>query len=174
MKRVRKQGGMTLIEIMLALTIVGLVIAGVTSIFSATSATQKSNRMLSDLQAVRSAVKSLYAGHGSFGAANINPTLIRAKRFPTTFNINETTGVVQHELDTAGTVVVMGATDRFTVTLTNVPAEVCSQVMSQSTGWLSIQGSGAALTQIPVTPDVATANCEGAGGVVGSMIFTSK
>ena len=55
LKQLRKQAGITLMEVIAGLLIIGLVVAGALSLFGSADSSQKGNQMLSDITALRSA-----------------------------------------------------------------------------------------------------------------------
>ena len=159
-KRIRNQAGMTLIEMITSLAILALVIGGALALFNSASTSQSSTQFSSDLNAIRAAVKATYYGQGGYGTVSINPVLIAGKRVPTTMIVTGTgaTAVVNHSL--SGTMTATGAGANFTVALTNIPAEVCLNLLAGASGWTSIiVAGGAAQTAFPISPAIATTQC---------------
>ncbi len=160
-KNMKYQAGMTLMELIAGLAILAAVVVGALSLFGNANSSQNSTQMLKDLTAVRSAVSSLYMGQGGYGAASLNQTLITANKIPATMTVSGT------NINTAlgGTLTVTGNTSNFTMAITNVPADVCTSLLTNaSTGWSSVKvGASPAVTTFPVSPAVATdaAQCGG-------------
>lgn len=151
-----KQAGMTLIEMSVALVISGLVIGGALALYNNASSTQYSNQLSSDLAAMSSATKALYFGQGGYGATSLNTVLINAKKIPDTMVINGST--ITHQLN--GSVVVAGNAAEFTMTVTNIPTDVCVGIVTMAKGYRQIQvGSNAAVTTFPISPAVASTQC---------------
>lgn len=167
LKQLKKQAGITLIEIISSLLVIGIVIAGALSLFGSADASQKGNQMLSDINALRSAVKGMYAGQGGYGTTNINGVLKTANRIPSTMTADASNPpVITHSMN--GTVTATGTSGgaQFSIALTNIPTAVCVQLLSNSSaGWVSVQvGAAAAITTFPISPATAASatNCAAA------------
>lgn len=167
LKQLKKQAGITLMEVIAGLLIIGLVVAGALSLFGSADSSQKSNQMLSDMTALRSAVKGMYAGQGGYGTTNINGVLKTANRIPATMTADAATPpVITHAMN--GTVTVTGITagTQYSIAITNIPTDVCVQLLSNSSsGWVSIKvGAAAAITAFPISPATAASatNCAAA------------
>lgn len=172
-RQLKNQKGITLMEIIAGLLIIGLVVSGALSLFGNADSSQKSNQMASDLTALRSAVKGLYASNGGYGTANINATLKNAKRIPSTMTVDASTPpVITHSMN--GTVTVTGATSQYTMAVTNVPTDVCVQLLtSSSSGWVSIKvGAAAAITTFPIDPATAASATNCAASNANTLTFT--
>jgi type II secretory pathway pseudopilin PulG len=157
---VRRQVGLTLIETLIALSIFALVVGGAIALFGGASSSQATTQMTSDLSAVRAATKSLYFGQGTYGTAALTEVLINGKKIPTTMFISGATAphTVNHPFN--GTVVVTGATSKFTVVTTNIPTDVCIGLATMQ-GWESVK-VGTTTLLAPVTPVGASTSCAGA------------
>lgn len=155
------QAGMTLMELIASLAVIAVVIVGAVALYGNASSSASSVTMTKDIMAIRSAAQQLFQGQGGYGTASINATLITANKIPGDLSISGTT--ISTPL--GGTLTVTGATSAITLAITNVPADVCTQLLTNlATGWASVQvGSSAALTTFPVSPAIATAaaNCGG-------------
>ena len=156
-KKFKRQAGMTLIEMITSLAILALVIGGALALYNSASTSQSSTQFNSDMNAIRSAVRSTYFGQGGYGIIGLNPVLIAGKRVPATMGTSG--AVINHSL--GGTVTVTGATGAFTVALTNIPTAVCMNLMTAATGWNSVAVTGAAApqTSFPVSPANAATDC---------------
>lgn len=169
-KTLKKQAGMTLIELVAALGVSALVIGGALAMYSAASSSQTSNQLTSDVVALRTATRALHATTGNYGAASLNGVLVSSKKVPSSMYSTGTT--IQHGTN-GGTVVVTGATTNFTITLTAVPQDVCISMLPQVTGFVSVKVDAlAAVTAFPISPATALTNCAAAGG--STIIFTSN
>lgn len=150
----KKQAGITLMEVIGSLLVIGLVVSGALSLFGSADSSQKGNQMLSDINAIRAAVKGMYAGQGGYGSASLNAVLISSNKVPSGMTTSGTT--ITHSMN--GTLTVTGATSTFSIAITNVPTDVCVQLVSNATsGWTSIKvGAAAAFTTFPVSPATAS------------------
>ncbi|ACT52141.1 type 4 pilus major pilin [Methylovorus glucosotrophus] len=171
-KFARNQAGVTLMELIIGLAIIGVIIAGVTALFGSADSQQKSNQIQVDLTAIRTAVKQLYFGQGGYGTANMNDTLVTAKKIPTTLSVDTSTSpdTISHAMN--GTINIVGATTAYNVTVTNIPSDVCTNIMAAGTGWTTIKAGSAAARTLPITPVTAAADCGAANPT--TMIFTGQ
>lgn len=170
-----KQAGVTLIELIVGLVIIALIVAGALALFGTAQSSQTSTQMVQDLTSLRSTTKALFLGQGNYGtaSANLNDILVVARRVPTTIMVDTSTtpDTLTHALN--GTVnVAVGATNtQFTITLTNIPADVCVPLLSGARDWFSVQaGTATARTAFPITPAAAATDC--ATGT--TLVFTGS
>lgn len=170
-QKFKHQAGMTLMELIAGLAILAAVIVGGLSLFGNANSAQNSTQLLKDMTAVRSATQTLFMGQGGYGTASLNQTLITAAKVPATMTVSGTT------INTAlgGTLTVTGNTSNVTMLLTNVPADVCTSLLTNSsTGWSSVKvGTSTALTVFPVTPAIATAAAQCGGTAPFSITWTT-
>ena len=159
LKQHSKQSGFSLIELMAALAIGALVTIGGLALYNSTSTSQASTQLSTDLVAIKSAVKQLAAGQGGYGTGSLNSPLIIGNKIPGTMSISGTT--ISHSLN--GTVVITGNTTNFTIAVSNIPTDVCLNIVSGATGYTSIQvGANAARTTLPVNMTNAATDCSAA------------
>lgn len=160
-RKPRRAAGMTLIEIIAALAIIAVVVVGALKLFESASSSNNATQMLEDLTAIRSATQQLYLGQGGYGTASLNSVLNTANKIPS--DLTYSGGTISTPL--GGTLAVTGATTTFRIALTNVPADVCTDLLTNSAnGWASVQvGSGTPISAFPVSPAIATSagNCGG-------------
>lgn len=168
-KSIIKQAGFTLLELMAVLAIGILLVVGALALRNSANSQQSSIQMISDLSAIKESTKSLYFGQGGYGAASLNATLITANKIPTTMPITGGT-TINHALN--GTLTITGATSAFTMTLTNIPTDVCVSLLSAASGFTSIQvGANAARTSFPISPTNAATDCGAAANQ--TIVFTA-
>ncbi len=167
----KSQCGMTLMELIASLAIIATVIVGAVALYGNASSSSNAVGMTKDLMAVRSAVQQLWQGQGGYGTASLNATLITANKVPGDLSVSGST--ISTPL--GGTLTVTGATSNFTLVLTNVPRDVCTQLLTNlNTGWTSVKvGSSTALTAFPVTPAIATAAAQCGGTAPFSITWTT-
>lgn len=165
----KAQAGMTLIEVLSALAIGAILIVGGLSLFSSGSAAANSNQLINDVTAIRTAVKSLYLGQGTYGVStDMDAMLVVSRKVPATWTgtgaviTNSFGGDVNVSSNATGT--------QYRLTLGNVPRDVCiGAIPSTSQGWLFV-GTGAtaaaaitAATKVtPITPATAVTICSAA------------
>lgn len=162
------QKGVTLLELIAGLAVIATVVVGALALFNSASVSQSSTQLSQDVTSIRAAVKQLYQGQGGYGTASLNNTLVVAKRVPTTVLVDTSTtpNTLRHGLD--GTIAIVGATTQFSMTLTNIPAEICIPLMTGSGGWTTISAGGQTARALPITLATASTDCQ-AGT---TMVFT--
>lgn len=162
-----KQKGLTLIEASVWFVIFALVIAGALKMWNIVSSEQTSTAMTSDVVALRSAMQQLYSGQGSYGAANVNNTLAVANKIPTSIKVNTTTNPYTLTNQQDGTINIVGNGTTFSITTTNISADVCTALVSglANQGFIGISVNGSALA-LPPTPDTASAACAAAPNAI--------
>jgi prepilin-type N-terminal cleavage/methylation domain-containing protein len=163
----KKQAGVTLIEISAALVIAGLVIAGALAMFNSADMSQKSNQMLTDIAGMRIAVRGLYAAAGGYGTTSLNPVLIASRKLPGSLSVSGT-DTINHSL--GGTVIVTGTTSGFKIVLTNIPKEVCMNLAtSPGTVWTSLIIGTTTYNTLPISPATAGTSCD----MINNLTFGS-
>lgn len=169
MKKINKQSGMTLLEVTASLAIGAIILMGALSLFQSGSSSANSNAIVQEMTSVRSAIKAMYLGQGSYGTASINSQLVSAAKIPSNWTGSGSTITNNY----GGAVAVTGATTTFNVTTGSIPKDVCvGGVPAASQGWTSV-GVGAtaaaaitAATAAPWTPATAATNCTAATSFV--------
>lgn len=175
LRALRTQAGMTLMEIIAALAIIAAVVVGALALFNSAQSSNNSVTMLRDIISIRSAVQQLYFGqNGLYQAAGngaANQQLFNARKIPTDLVfINQNTGFRTPwggALSIFPGPIVNNAAPTFEIRLTNVPADVCLQlVTSASNGWSLTTVNGQAVANVavanlayPVTPARANNPC---------------
>lgn len=175
---IKKQAGMTLMEIIAALAIIAAVVVGALALFNSAQSSNLAVSMLKDLTALRSATQQLYQGQGGYGAAaaNLNNALVNGLKVPGDMVTNNT---VNPATITApwpgGTVIVAGTANpsRFSITFNAVPRDICVQLIANSaTGWFSVATTtGGTVLAFPVSPALASTNCSAA---VNNIVWVSS
>jgi len=170
-----KQAGVTLIELIVGLVIIALIVSGALALFGTAQSSQTSTQMVQDLTSLRSTTKALFLGQGNYGTAttSLNNILVTAKRVPSTMMIDTTTtpNTITHSLNGTVNVDVAATNTQFTITLTNIPADVCVPLLSGARDWFSVKaGTATAVTTFPVSPAAAATDC--ATGT--TLVFTGS
>lgn len=171
-KTLHRQAGLSLMEVIGSLLMIGLVVSGALALFSGADDSQKSNQLSQDIAALRSAVKGLYSGQGGYGTANLNATLKLANKIPSDLSVNsDTPPVITHAMN--GTIVVQGATANYTITLTNIPTAVCTSVLTNAgNSWSSVTVGSTTVTAFPVDPTTAAGATLCSSSAAPTMVFT--
>lgn len=157
--RLKKQIGMTLIEMITSLAILALVIGGALALYSSAATSQSSTQFSSDMSAIRSTIRSAFYGQAAYGAAagtNLNTVLISGKRVPTT--MASSGSVITHSLN--GTMTATGYVSNYAVALTNIPLAVCMNLLTSASGWGQVLvTTGVVQTTFPISPATAATEC---------------
>ena len=177
--KLKKQAGLTLVEVVSSLTIAGLVVGGALAMFGSASSTQRANQMTADVAALGTGIKSLYYSQGGYGASGtlLATTLVNAGKVPTTLTVTDTSGVKTLTHSMGGTVIPAGNVSTFTIALGSIPKEVCVNMLTApmanttvSTTDAATNASGATL---PVAPATAVTNCTpGTGKTSVTVTYT--
>ena len=172
MKAIRriKQKGLTLIEVMVALVVAGLVIGGALALYSQANTQSITNTLTTALTAIRTSVKSFYTSTGDYGSGSLNATLSSAGKFPTSLSINGAT--VKHPA--GGEVVVTGMGPQFSIRLASVPKEVCVNLATTISGFSTVTiGNGGHSGAPPVDAATAMTQCSQLGSSI-DMVFVGS
>lgn len=167
----RKQAGLTLIELSIAI-IIGLVVLAVA--VGAISSTMSKSDINSDAQGLTGLVanaKTLRT-NGSYGAASTNlvPSMIALKAVPATVTVNGSALANQW----GGAITIVSTGNGYTVTTSGIPADACIEhAIKLSKSMLSTSiNSGTAIAGV-VTAAQATTGCNAAGNG-NSVAFTAS
>lgn len=154
MKRISRQTGVSLIEVVAYLAIAGLVIAGALAMFTSASQSQLSNAIISDTQNIRAATRATYSGNYGATVGSLLQVLKNSAKIPSNWTVSGTTATV------TGSVVasVSGNSNLFRISYGNVPRSVCIDLLLSLRGqrWINVvaaNGTSAqtATTAIPTT-----------------------
>jgi hypothetical protein len=153
------QKGMTLIEVMVALSIFALVVAGALSLFTTAQSTQSATSMKTDVNAIRSAVRNLYFAQGTYGVAdsNLNNIIIAARKVPNTLAINGTT--ITSSVNSAPVAVIAQGIN-FDITVGNLPTEICIGMITGVNGWVQVAAGDTAAGVTEIAQPVTVANAQ--------------
>lgn len=161
------QCGASLLEGIAYLGIAAIVVLGAVSLLTGAFSSAQTNRVSEEVISIRTGVKKLYMGESAgYGAGTLlDPTLIAAKVFPSTLTVTPA-GVINDSW--GGTVTVVGATNKFTITYTLVPQDVCINVVSGASGWdnIAVNGGGPIPATSPVPPATALTACTAAPNAI--------
>jgi type II secretory pathway pseudopilin PulG len=142
--RLNRQKGFGLVELGIALVIMGAIVAGVLSMMNSTSLSQKTNQMKNDLVGLKSAINQLGYQSGSYTQADgvtvltdaqMKNALVMSKKLPTTVRVTGNSGsyVLNHSFD--GVINLESHINAFSVSLTEVPESACLELMTADLGW---------------------------------------
>lgn len=183
-RNLKKQAGLTLMEIIGGLVILGLVVAGAMSQWGSASAAQTSVQMTKDILSLRAGLQGLYAGQPSYGTAALNSSLISANKVPSTMAVSGTNITASN----GGVVTITGNTTNaiFKVEVSKNSQDVCAAMLTGAgPGWSKIrvgsgtiasptwQATGNDLTTFPVNPTTATGTtaCTLAAGLTSGFVI---
>lgn len=165
----KSQRGMTLVEIIAALAVVGAVIVGALALFDNASSSQRATQLYMDVQALRTAAQQLYMGRGSY-AGLAHGDLIAAQKVPPTLTI--TGGNITSVFNGAVTMGPTG-TQQFWIQTANIPEAACEQLLHATNAtWGQVQVGGTVMNVFPIP--IATVNAACVAGNVNNITWTTR
>ena len=156
--RLHRQRGASLLEAIAYLGVAAIVVLAAVSLLQNAFGSARSNQTTEELTGLRTNVRKMYAGQ-PYNDASMLANMIAAKAIPGTLTVNGNTinntwgGTVTPSSGNAGT---------FTITYTNMPQDVCMNVVSGATGWTKIDdGAGNnSITAFPAAAASAATLCK--------------
>lgn len=135
-----KQKGLTLIELIAGLAIVAAVLVGALALFQGANTSQKSVQLSSDLNSIRTAVRSLYSGTGRYvndTNGNMDFVLYKSRKLPSNVQVTAgaTTATLNHAFNNTMTVSAGASPTWFLITLNGIPADACMNLLTGSGAW---------------------------------------
>lgn len=132
----RKQGGFSLVEILLVLGIIAILAIAAFIIFPQVQAANRANTEQSNITTIAAGVKNLYGATRNYNGISAS-TLIKAKIAPSSMYANDSTATaltsswsapvaIAASTPTGGTGT---ANSQFTLTYSDVPSEVCTRLV---------------------------------------------
>jgi type II secretory pathway pseudopilin PulG len=168
----RNQAGISLMELIAALTVIAAIVVGALALYNSASTTQRATQVLQDVLALRSGVQLLYRSQGGYGAASLTPSLFAAGKVPTTvFSPNDGTDLVSVF---GAPITITGAGGTFIIQVNDVPRGACISLATAQSDWIDVTiGGNAAIVGRTLTVAEATAQCNAATGQ-NDIIFESN
>ncbi len=168
----RRSMGFTLIELGIALALIGIGLFFVISKLGETSDASKAQNLVSDLSSIITNTKRLYATQISYSGITIT-TLRDNAVFPTSWNVSGTitgpfTGAV-----TVATATLTAANDAAAITIPNIPSRVCTEIarmMSEGVAVMAVAGT--TVKAYNGTLNVGTLGTQCVSAAAVSMAFT--
>lgn len=168
--RLHRQRGASLLEAIAYLGVAAVVVLAAVSLLQNAFGSARSNQTTEELTGLRTAVRKMYSGQPYNDAAML-ANMITAKAIPGTLTIaadgktinNTWGGTVTPASANAGT---------FTITYTQMPADVCMNVVSGATGWTKI-ADGADANQITAFPAAAALAAKLCSTDANTVAFTA-
>lgn len=151
----KAQAGLSLVEVVSALTISALVAGGALAMFSSASTAQKVDSVSDGVVALMVGTRSLFPTVGSYGTAGLNGALVNAGKVPGNFSVNGT--AIIHGL--GGAVTVTGATNSFTVALAGVSKDACISLATKPIPNARLAIGGVAEAAMPISAATAATSC---------------
>ena len=133
-----RQRGLTLVELIAALGIAAIIIAGALALYNSANDSQVATTTLQDLTAIQQAARAKYQGSYPASAETFKSDLVNIGRWPATSQ-----GRISVSASTA---------DAYTLEVRNLNKAVCSSLASSSKGWLAIKKEGSSISVIASNP----------------------
>lgn len=151
-----RQRGVSLLEAIAYLGVASTIIVGAVALLSSAFSGARANRAQEELAAIGTGVKRLFMSQaGAYGTGSLNAQLISARIFPSTLAIAGTDVLNAWN----GAVNVTGNTAEFQISYSNVPQNVCIELLSTTTQFTTVSANAAAALVPPVTVAQAAAQC---------------
>jgi Tfp pilus assembly protein PilW len=167
--RLHRQRGASLLEAIAYLGVAALVVLAAVSLLQNAFGSARSNQTTEEITGLRTNVRKMYAGQPYNDTAML-ANLITAKAIPGTLSV--ASGVISNTW--GGTVTPAStAAGTFTITYTQMPQDVCMNVVSGATGWTRIAGAADAnpITAFPAAAASAATLCNSGSNTV---VFTAN
>lgn len=159
----RRQRGVSLLEAIAYLGVAATIIVGAVALLTNAFSGARANRAQEELTAISTGVKRLFMSQaGAYGTASLNETLASAKIFPSTLAVSGTDVLNAWN----GAVAVTGNTTVFDISYANVPQEVCIELVSSTSQFVSVAANGGAALTPPVTIAQASGQCTAASNTI--------
>jgi PilS N terminal len=165
----RAQRGVSLLEAIAYLGVAATIIVGAVALLGNAFSGARANRAQEELTAISTGVKRLYMSQaGAFGVGDLNETLANAKIFPSTLAVSGADVLNAWN----GAVTVTGNTTLFSISYANVPQEVCIELVSTTSQFISVAANGGAALVPPVTVAQAAGQCTQAQA--NTVVWTTR
>lgn len=164
MGHLSRQRGASLLEGIAYLGIAALVILGAVSLLASAFGNAQANRATEETISLRTAVRKLFSGQTYPAGGAIVSTMITARAVPSTLNVNAGANTITNSW--GGAVTIVGAGASFDLTYSNVPQDVCVNMLSGASGWNAVAGNGTRIDATPITAANASAICSQANNNV--------
>jgi len=125
-KRIHRQGGFTLIELMLTLVIIGSILAFVFTMFHHTSSKEKVQQASTLIEELQSGIESLYSSNPNY--TNLTTKIAIEAHAVSKANVvggNIITPWYSNNTDSIITLAPAANTGQFTITLADIPSKAC-------------------------------------------------
>lgn len=157
---VKKQRGVTLMELIAGLAVMSVIVVGAVSLYSSATSSESSTSLQRDIGALQAATRQIFNGQGTYGAARLNSILDTANKVPSTLAVSGTGATMVYKTRANGDVTVTGVNNTFTIAVTNVSADLCVPLLTNAAGWTTVRVTGGtAQTVFPISPTTAQTEC---------------
>jgi len=180
-RHMRDRRGLNLIELAIVMAVVGLIVGGIYIAASSVYRNVRESSTQDDMLQIVQNMRSTYGVQGLVpSGALANTNLINAGIIPA--DMIQGTALTNAFGGTSSLTGITGPPAAFTITISNIPGSVCSDLAIKTTssgqagatniGLINIAmngGAAVANSAFPITPDSSQSNC---GTGVGSVAFT--
>jgi type II secretory pathway pseudopilin PulG len=156
----KKQRGVALIDLGIALGALAVLIAIVVALAAYVTTGSDNRRVEQELIGINTATKAAFATQSTYGSAALTTYLSNSADIPSTLKRTVSGSTVTLNNKWNGAVAVTGNNATFTVQYDGVPKAICNKVLTRLTSpeWNSVTVGSTAVT-LPVTPAGADAAC---------------
>lgn len=164
----RRQAGMTLLEIMVVVAIIGLGLAAFAWNMNKGFNSNDQKDETSAVTTVMAALPDVRSSSG-YGTASLLPQLVAQDAIPTTWKVGGTAGAPTVTNSWNGAVTVTGATTQVTISIANVPKEACNKMvvkLSKGANFQSTKVNAATAVTGEYTSATAQTDCSAAANTI--------
>lgn len=166
-RTIRRQRGASLLEGIAYLAIASTVILGAVSLLTGAFGNAQANRANEEIISLRTAARKMYSGQ-TYPA--VMDALITANAVPATLKVDASAKTITNAWGGAVSVDGVAGGGTFTISYSDVPQDVCINLVSGASGWVKIAGGGSTeVTTFPATADSAVAAC----ATTNTLVFTA-
>jgi prepilin-type N-terminal cleavage/methylation domain-containing protein len=170
-RRIGRQAGFSLIELVLVLTIIGAATIITISAFNTTDDSQQVQEEVNNVNALSGAIRHMFNTQGDYNGLT-NTVLLRSVAFPEQMRVPSSTTLIKHSwlndgIDVAAINELGTADDSFTITLKAVPDTACASIASTTfRHFIRLTVGSTDITNVPS----ATTACTGSP----DMVFVAR
>ena len=114
----KRQAGLSLVEAMAVIAVASLVVATAVMLHNAARLEQQTIQIVAEYEAIKANVKALYTGLGYGNNVELDPSLIRTRRVPSSLKVTEPDTLTNMF---GGDVLVFGETEKFRISFDRLP-----------------------------------------------------
>lgn len=160
------QAGLSLVEVVAAMTIAALAAGGALAMFNSASTAQRIDNVSDGVVALMVGTRALHSTAGNYGAAGLNLALVNGGKVPSNFTTSITGAGAQAAAnitsDLGNAVTVTGANANFTILLAGVSRDACIALATKAIPNARLAIGALAAAPMPIAAATANTSCDAA------------